>query len=51
MANLGIEEITIEAGDRIAQLRIVKRIVANFIEANDIGRTSRGGGGFGSTGG
>lgn len=51
VANIGAEKIKIEAGDRIAQIRIVRRIVARFVEANDLDRTSRGSGGFGSTNG
>ena len=42
--------ITLSAGDRIAQLRIVKKLQATFEEVDDLDATHRGEGGFGSTG-
>jgi len=42
--------LTIKIGERIAQLRIVRRIEATFDEAEDLGETDRSEGGFGSTG-
>ena len=41
---------TLAAGDRIAQLRIVRRITANFLEVESLAEAPRGAGGFGSTG-
>jgi dUTP diphosphatase len=46
----GKEPPSIKAGDRIAQLRIVRRIEANFIEAEEITETERSARGFGSSG-
>jgi len=42
--------LTIKIGERLAQLRIVRRIEATFDEAEDLGETDRSEGGFGSTG-
>ncbi len=44
------EAKTIGYGDRIAQLVITPFLTANFIEADELSATVRGGGGFGSTG-
>ena len=44
------QPITLAAGDRIAQLRIVQRIEASFEEVSDLEETHRGDKGFGSTG-
>ena len=46
----GKEPLTIKAGDRIAQMRIVRRIEANFVEAEEIADTERAARGFGSSG-
>jgi dUTP pyrophosphatase len=46
----GKEPLSIKVGDRIAQIRIVRRIEANFIEADEITETERSGRGFGSSG-
>jgi dUTP pyrophosphatase len=46
----GKEPLTIKAGDRIAQMRIVRRIEAEFVEAEEITETERSGRGFGSSG-
>ena len=52
LTNLGSEEHTIAPGHRIAQLRIVERIQANFEEADNLAAgTPRNIAGFGSTGG
>ena len=40
----------IEHGERIAQLVVQPYIAVDFIEAQEIGTTARGEGGFGSTG-
>jgi dUTP pyrophosphatase len=50
MTNLGAAPVVIQAGDRIAQLRIVQRIEAAFEEVEELGEAARGVGGFGSTG-
>lgn len=50
MTNLGPEPVTIRAGERIAQLRIVERVEASFEVVEELGATARGEGGFGSTG-
>jgi dUTP pyrophosphatase len=50
MTNLGAAPVEIKAGDRIAQLRIVQRIEAEFEEVAELGEAARGAGGFGSTG-
>lgn len=43
-------EVTVEGGERIAQLVITPFLKASFIEADQLTETERGGGGFGSTG-
>jgi dUTP pyrophosphatase len=50
MTNLSAATVEIKAGDRIAQLRIVRRIEAEFEEASELVEASRGAAGFGSTG-
>ena len=50
VTNLGAKEFTVNAGDRIAQLRIVQRIEAQFEEVTELAEAPRGAGGFGSTG-
>ena len=50
MTNLGSAPVEIKVGDRIAQLRIVQRIEAQFEEVEELGQAARGAGGFGSTG-
>lgn len=50
VVNLGQKRVVFQCGDRIAQLRIVRRIAATFVESADISSTDRGTGGFGSTG-
>ncbi|ADW70701.1 dUTP diphosphatase [Granulicella tundricola] len=50
MTNLSAIPHTIAAGDRIAQLRIVRRIEAAFTEVSTLDQTPRNQGGFGSTG-
>lgn len=48
--NTGNIDQIIEPGDRIAQLMILPVITPVYIEADEIGETERGAGGFGSTG-
>jgi dUTP pyrophosphatase len=50
MTNLSTDAVEIKAGDRIAQLRIVRRIEAEFEEVSELVEASRGAAGFGSTG-
>lgn len=50
LTNLGTLPHSISAGDRIAQLRIVRRHEATFIEVDELIEAPRGAGGFGSTG-
>jgi dUTP pyrophosphatase len=50
MTNLSGALVEIKAGDRIAQLRVVRRIEAEFDEVSALVEASRGAKGFGSTG-
>ncbi|MEZ4792931.1 MAG: dUTP diphosphatase [Gelidibacter sp.] len=50
LVNLSNEEFTINNGERIAQLVIAKHERAEWIQAEELTETSRGEGGFGSTG-
>jgi dUTP diphosphatase len=50
LANLGQEPHRICIGDRIAQIRIVQRFEAKFVEVDEIGPSARQHSGFGSTG-
>jgi dUTP pyrophosphatase len=50
LVNLGKEMQTLEKGERIAQLVFSKIYQASFERAQELSETSRGGGGFGSTG-
>ena len=50
MTNLSAAAVEIKAGDRIAQLRIVRRIEAEFDEVSELVEAARGANGFGSTG-
>ena len=50
LTNLAPEPQTIAPGHRIAQLRIVQRIEATFLETDTLVEAPRGQGGFGSTG-
>ena len=50
LVNLSNEDFTIEHGERIAQLVIAKHERAVWEEVEELGETSRGAGGFGSTG-
>ncbi len=43
-------DVTVEGGERVAQLVIVPFLKAEFEEADELSETCRGGGGFGSTG-
>ena len=50
LVNLSNEDFIIENGERIAQLIIAKHERAEWIEVQELSETSRGEGGFGSTG-
>ncbi|MEZ7836617.1 MAG: dUTP diphosphatase [Flavobacteriales bacterium] len=50
LINHGSESFTIENGERIAQLIIAKFVQIDWDEVLDLSTTSRGEGGFGSTG-
>jgi dUTP pyrophosphatase len=50
VTNLSPVSVEIKAGDRVAQLRIVQRIEAEFEEVAELAEAPRGAGGFGSTG-
>jgi dUTP pyrophosphatase len=50
LINLGAEPVSIGPGDRIAQLVLQRVGRARIVEVNDLDRTTRGPGGFGSTG-
>ena len=50
LVNLSHDDFTINNGDRIAQMVIAKHERAEFIEVQELSETSRGAGGFGSTG-
>ncbi len=50
LVNLSNEEFTIQNGERIAQLIVAKHERAEWITAEELSDTSRGAGGFGSTG-
>ena len=48
--NHSAETRTVKSGDRVAQMVITPYLTANFTETDDLTDTSRGAGGFGSTG-
>lgn len=50
LVNLSKDDFIIENGERIAQLIIAKHERAEWIEVEELSETSRGAGGFGSTG-
>jgi dUTP pyrophosphatase len=50
LVNLSNEDFVIENGERIAQLIIARHERAEWIEVEELSVTSRGEGGFGSTG-
>jgi dUTP pyrophosphatase len=50
LTNLAPVAQSVRAGDRIAQMRLVRRIEATFEEVASLDETVRGSGGFGSTG-
>jgi dUTP pyrophosphatase len=50
LVNVSPEPVTIERGDRVAQMVIAPVTRVEFTEAGDLSATDRGEGGFGSTG-
>jgi dUTP pyrophosphatase len=50
LVNLGAATIDLQRGDRIAQLVFAPVVRATWIEADALGATDRGAGGFGHTG-
>lgn len=50
LVNLSNEAFTVENGERVAQLVIAKHERAEWIAVTELSETSRGEGGFGSTG-
>lgn len=50
LTNLSTATVEVKAGERIAQLRIVQRIEAQFEEVEELQEAARGSAGFGSTG-
>lgn len=50
LANIGAETFIIRRGERIAQLVIAKHERADWVEVEELDETTRGAGGFGSTG-
>lgn len=50
LVNLSSEDFVVEPGERIAQLVLARHEVIEWEEAENLSQTSRGEGGFGSTG-
>lgn len=50
LINLGQEPVTIERGDRVAQLVIAPVVSAQWVEVGELSESERAAGGFGSTG-
>ncbi|NPA32335.1 MAG: dUTP diphosphatase [Aquificae bacterium] len=50
LINLGREEFVVTRGERIAQLVIAPVVRAKLVPSDELSRTDRGSGGFGSTG-
>lgn len=50
MYNLNDTEFVFEAGQKVAQLVVLPTLYPSFVQAEEISQTSRGSGGFGSTG-
>ena len=48
--NLGNEPVTIENGERLAQMIVARVARVEWAEVDELDETKRGGGGFGSTG-
>ena len=50
LVNFSEEDFVVENGERIAQMVIARHERASWVEVNNLDKTERGGGGFGSTG-
>lgn len=50
LVNLGKDSVTLEPGERIAQLLVMPVLRAQFVPADTLDETERGAGGFGHTG-
>ena len=50
LINLSSEPVTIQHGERIAQLAVMPVVQVTPVEVDDLDQTDRGAGGFGSTG-
>ena len=50
LINMGDEPYVVKTGDRIAQLLIQPVVLTPFEQVQNLGKTDRGNGGFGSTG-
>lgn len=50
LVNISNEDFTVENGERVAQMVIAKHERAEWVEVEELEETSRGAGGFGSTG-
>jgi dUTP pyrophosphatase len=50
MTNFGKDPFVVRRGDRIAQMVIQRYARVEWVEAESLGETARGGGGFGHTG-
>lgn len=50
LINLGAEPVTIERGERIAQIIVAPVVQVTLVEMKAVSKTERGAGGFGSTG-
>ena len=50
MYNLNDTEFVFEAGQKVAQLVVLPTLYPSFVQADQISQTSRGSGGFGTTG-
>jgi len=50
LVNLSASEVTVNDGDRIAQMVVARYAQVHFTEVTTLDETSRGSGGFGSTG-
>lgn len=48
--NIGKQEVTIEKGERFAQMLFIKYSAPEFVEVDELKETGRGKGSFGSTG-
>jgi len=48
--NLGAQPVTLERGERVAQLVFARFEAPEVVEVDDVSATARGAGGFGSTG-